>query len=390
MNKEMPVNEDNQQINPAIPEYQLGEYLLRRGLLTGKQLDDAIEYQCIYGGKLGTSLIELGLVTEDQVAKALSRQLKLHYIKPERLMHISESTLTLIPEDIAAKYQVVPYRKKGTTLYVALNEMSNQQIIKKLSHILGHTVIPLAIPEVRLIVALKHHYQISPPSRFELLAAQVNKRTLAKQKIAAKREEKGVTDKQSEDISAWPLLGEEDYSDDSQVDGTYLTTRFTPSPNNPVDLMPLLADAKQRDDIATAVITYLKRDFPETALFMVRDNVATGWLATKEAPKEIFQQISIPLLENSIFNLVATSQSYYLGPVPDSRQNHKILSYFAGALPLHALVLPLFVGPRLVAILYVQGQLEPLEKHLIELQNIVEKAEMSFRLLILRNKILSN
>jgi len=33
-----------------------------------------------------------------------------------------------------------------------------------------------------------------------------------------------------------------------------LTARFTPSPNNPVDLMPLLADAKQRDDIATAVI----------------------------------------------------------------------------------------------------------------------------------------
>ncbi len=54
------MNSDNQQINAAIPEYQLGEYLLRRRVLTEKQLDDAIEYQCIYGGKLGTSLIELG------------------------------------------------------------------------------------------------------------------------------------------------------------------------------------------------------------------------------------------------------------------------------------------------------------------------------------------
>lgn len=63
------MNSDNQQINAAIPEYQLGEYLLRRRVLTEKQLDDAIEYQCIYGGKLGTSLIELGLATEDQIAK---------------------------------------------------------------------------------------------------------------------------------------------------------------------------------------------------------------------------------------------------------------------------------------------------------------------------------
>ncbi len=169
------MNSDNQQINAAIPEYQLGEYLLRRRVLTEKQLDDAIEYQCIYGGKLGTSLIELGLATEDQIAKALSRQLKLHYIKPDRLMHIPESTLTLIPEDIAEKYQVVPYRKKGTTLYVALNDMTNQQVIAELNQKLGYSIVPLAIPEIRLIVALKHHYQISPPSRFELLAAQVNK-----------------------------------------------------------------------------------------------------------------------------------------------------------------------------------------------------------------------
>jgi len=376
-------------MNSVIPKYQLGEYLLRCNLLTKKQLDDAIEYQCIYGGKLGTSLIELGLVTEDQIAKALSRQLGLHYIKPERLMHLSESTLALIPKKIAEKYQVVPYRKKDMTLFVALNDMTNRQRIAELDQNLGYTVVPLAIPEIRVIIALKHHYQISPPSRFETLAAQLNKQTLAKQKIAAKHENKGPTDKQAEDISAWPLLGEEEYSSDPQVEDTYLATRC-PSPDNPADLMPLLADAKQRDDIATAVITYLMRDFPEAAMFMVRDNIATGWLATKEETKKNFQKITIPLLENSIFNLVATSQSYYLGPVPNSRQNHKILSYFGALLPLHALALPLFVGQRLVAILYVQGQLEPLEKQRTKLQNIVKKAEMSFKLLILRNKILSN
>jgi len=96
----------------------LGEHLLKSGFLKSDQLEEAIEYQCIYGGKLGTSLIELGFVSEDQLAKTLSRQLKLHYIRPERLMDVPESLLSLIPSDIAQKYLVVPYRKNGKKLYL--------------------------------------------------------------------------------------------------------------------------------------------------------------------------------------------------------------------------------------------------------------------------------
>ena len=52
-----------------LPEYQLkanalqrrlGDYLLAEEALSPEQLDEAIEYQCIYGGRLGTSLVELG------------------------------------------------------------------------------------------------------------------------------------------------------------------------------------------------------------------------------------------------------------------------------------------------------------------------------------------
>ena len=95
------------------------------------------------------------------------------------------------------------------------------------------------------------------------------------------------------------------------------------------------------------------------------------------------------MLENSVFNLVATSHSHYLGPVTDSLQNRKMLDYFGSRPPVEALVLPLLVRDRLVSLLYIQGQFEDLERRVIEIQNIVAKAEMSFKLLILRNKILT-
>ena len=55
-----------------------GEEEVVDGEDASSEVDEAIEYQCIYGGRLGTSLIELGLINEEHLAQILSKQLKLH------------------------------------------------------------------------------------------------------------------------------------------------------------------------------------------------------------------------------------------------------------------------------------------------------------------------
>jgi len=122
---------------------------------------------------------------------------------------------------------------------------------------------------------------------------------------------------------------------------------------------------------------------------MVRKDAATGWLAAVENGIKRFERIDISLKDNSVFGLVAASSNNYLGPMLDSRENHIILDFFSTKLPQDVLVMPITVQKRLVSFLYIQGNLEALEKQLTELQNIVDKAEMSFKLLILKNKILS-
>ena len=54
---------------------RIGEILLRASQLTQEGLDEALDWQVLYGGRLGTNLLELRLVTEEQFARALGKQL---------------------------------------------------------------------------------------------------------------------------------------------------------------------------------------------------------------------------------------------------------------------------------------------------------------------------
>jgi hypothetical protein len=365
----------------------LGEHLLKSGFLKSDQLEEAIEYQCIYGGKLGTSLIELGFVSEDQLAKTLSQQLKLHYIRPERLMEVPESLLSLIPSDIAQKYLVVPYRKNGKKLYLAAADPAKLEPVPLPADC---DIIPLAIPEIRLMMALKHHYGMALPPRFETLAAQINRRELAQQKISNKNQQEPPSTAQNLiDDTAWPLLGDEDYAGEEMTAEDSFSVKFTAAEETYNKLVQQLADAKTRDDLATSISHYLSKFFPVCALLIVRDGTASGWMATGQKSRERFDDIKIMLEEPSIFNLAAAAESHYLGPVFDSPQNQKILQFFDPQSPADALVFPIIVKDHLISFLYLQGEIKNLEKHLAEIKNITHKTEMAFLLLILRNKILT-
>ncbi len=371
---------------------RLGEHLQAAGLLNSEQLCEAIEYQCLYGGKLGTSLIELGLIDEKQLARILSQQLKRHYIKPELLMKVPNSVLNLISKKTALKYQVVPYHKDGKKLFVALNETTNLSNIDELSFQLDHIIIPLAIPEVRLMLALNKHYGLQLTPRYKTLSGQINRRMQAAQK--SKPQTSLYADKESNnssaDVSAWPLLGDTSHAaEDEESSNYYWSEPDRKAEKNTTDLYQKLSIAQDRDDIAKAIITYINADFPKCALLMVRKETVNGWLAAVENRNQPFEQIIISLQDHSVFGLVASSRSHYLGPLIDSPQNCIISDYFATKLPQDVLVIPLTVQERLVCILYIQGDIDNLRQHLDEYQNIASKAEMSFKLLILKNKILA-
>ncbi|MBL7197862.1 MAG: Flp pilus assembly complex ATPase component TadA [Candidatus Omnitrophica bacterium] len=130
--------------------HRLGEILINEGIITQEQLDKAIKAQQKEGGRVGESLIKLGLVTEEDIVVALGKQLNIPYVSSgsELLKPTTDKQLdVLIPKDFALKNLVVPLSKNMSSLTCA--------IFDPLDVILIDNVRKMTNCEVNLVVATK-------------------------------------------------------------------------------------------------------------------------------------------------------------------------------------------------------------------------------------------
>ena len=98
---------------------KLGEILVEGGLLTPKQLEEALPFQKRSHLKLGQFLVREGIVSESQIVELISNQLRLEKYRPENYS-IDMDLTNLLPADIAHKYQVAPLQKNGLLLSIAM------------------------------------------------------------------------------------------------------------------------------------------------------------------------------------------------------------------------------------------------------------------------------
>ena len=98
---------------------KLGEILVEGGLLTQKQLEEALPFQKRSHLKLGQFLVREGIVSESQIVELVSNQLRLEKYRPENYS-IDMDLINLLPADLAHKYQVAPLQKDGLLLSIAM------------------------------------------------------------------------------------------------------------------------------------------------------------------------------------------------------------------------------------------------------------------------------
>ena len=96
----------------------IGELLIKENFITSEQLDLALKHQRQNGGRLGSILINLGFVDDDDITSVLSRQYGVPSINLA-YFEIDASVVKLIPGEVAQKYLIVPLSRVGSTLTVA-------------------------------------------------------------------------------------------------------------------------------------------------------------------------------------------------------------------------------------------------------------------------------
>jgi type IV pilus assembly protein PilB len=136
---------------------RLGELLLREKRITPAQLQDALAQQRAHGGRLGSMLVSLGFVRDEEITAVLSRQYGVPAITLGQF-DLDPSVVRLLPADMAIKYQVVPVSRAGTTLTLAMTDPTNVFAMDDIKFMTGLHVEPVVASEGSVREAIARYY----------------------------------------------------------------------------------------------------------------------------------------------------------------------------------------------------------------------------------------
>lgn len=347
------------------------DMLLNAGRINREQFEEALRNRVLYGGKIGTSLIELGYISEEDLARFLSWKLEVPYVPPEQLLNIPAEIIGLVPRELALKYGVIPLSLEKKRLSLVMADPADLKDIDEISFITGYSIRPLITPEVRLVQALGIYYQTTVDFRYQKVIDRIEaQRPAAIEPL--------------EEPFELPPFGEESLEEAEIVEGwTERISHFAPS-----EISKSLARAETREEIADLVINNLADSFVRAAIFLIRDDMAIGWKGVfLQEPLPEIAEIRIPLSEPSVLKTVADGAGLYLGPLADTPMNRKLLDGLGGGRPKAVLLAPLLISGRIVNVLYADG-VEFLDERVPEVQKLLAKAALAFEALICREKIL--
>jgi type IV pilus assembly protein PilB len=142
----------------AMPRKPMAQYLLEKGYVTQEQLDEGQKVlQQSKSSDLGRVLVELGYVGEREMLESKAQEEGLNFVDLDRYQ-IDSGAINLVPERIVKNHTVIPVRKEGNMLYLAMPNPNNIQAIDDVRMVSRLDVRPVrAVPEA-IEEAIRKHY----------------------------------------------------------------------------------------------------------------------------------------------------------------------------------------------------------------------------------------
>src|SRR5712671_4096102 len=153
---------------------RLGDLLVKEKILSPEQLEQALKAQKEAGGKdrLGSVLVKLGLLSDEDVTNFLSRQYGVPAINLQ-FFEIDPAVVKLIPYETAKRYQILPLSRVGASLTIAMVDPTNVFAMDDIKFMTGFNIEPVVASEAAIMEGIEKAYNTAAPEEDleELLAS---------------------------------------------------------------------------------------------------------------------------------------------------------------------------------------------------------------------------
>src|SRR5437016_1332085 len=136
---------------------RLGDLLVREKVINNDQLEQALKKQKETGGRLGSVLVKLGFLSDEEVTNFLSRQYGVPAINLQ-FFEIDSNVVKLIPEETARKHQILPLSRVGASLTIAMVDPTNVFAMDDIKFMTGFNIEPVVASESAIMDAIDKAY----------------------------------------------------------------------------------------------------------------------------------------------------------------------------------------------------------------------------------------
>src|SRR6202522_3636294 len=136
---------------------RLGDLLVKEKIITPEQLEQATKAQKEQNCRLGSALVKLGFLTDEDVTNFLSRQYGVPAINLS-YFEIDPAVVKLIPFETAKRYQILPLSRVGASLTIAMVDPTNVFAMDDIKFMTGFNIEPVVASESSILAGIDKSY----------------------------------------------------------------------------------------------------------------------------------------------------------------------------------------------------------------------------------------
>jgi len=333
---------------------------MERGLVKAADLEIALRNQLMLGGHIGSCLLELGVIGEDALGKALSEILHVPYAEPAVFENIEPVVVNMLSKKAVETFGAIPFSlQKNGRLNVAMMNPQDLNSHDALAFAAGRKIKVWFSPEARLFEAMEKLYGIPRKMRYIVIARSLSPLDIAADQMARdaqSREEPGGAEETigGDEPTATPHGEEYGYGRSWHEVAEELHSKRPAEPEGPDgDLLTLaqrLCDANDRNDLARFVLSHLTTLMERAILMAVKKEEIRYWdSAGFELDKKALARMDFSLAGLSVLDHLRGEELYH-GPLSRDPRHREFYASLGGGPPNEIQILPVHIAGKLSAI----------------------------------------